>query len=92
MSDLNLGSIKPINDFPSPDKPTWPLKENLVDGKLPTGNYRATSKPEGYPSNAAELVRRPSPLLAWYGNSAPVGCVVGRSGVVTSANVHGDKS
>jgi hypothetical protein len=86
MSDLNLGSISPINEFPSPDKPTWPLKENLVDGKLPTGNYRATSKPEGYPSNANEFPKKVSPLLSWYGNNCPPGTYVSSAGVVTSTN------
>jgi hypothetical protein len=37
-----------------------------------------------YPSNAKELPRPPSPLVAWYGDSAPEGCYVTRSGVVTS--------
>jgi hypothetical protein len=86
MSDLNLGSISPINDFPSPDKPTWILQENLVDGKLPGGTYSGskTSVPD-YPRNAKELPRPQSPLLSWYGGSNPPGTIISH-GVVTSDN------
>jgi hypothetical protein len=39
-----------------------------------------------YPKNAREFPKRPSPLVAWYGNAAPAGCYVSDAGVVTSTN------
>jgi hypothetical protein len=90
MSDLNLGSITPINDFPSPDKPTWNNPSNLVDGKLPGGTYSGskTSVPD-YPRHAREIQRPISPLLSWYAGALPPNCIISH-GVVTSDNVKHD--
>jgi hypothetical protein len=88
MSDLNLGSISPINEFPSPDKPTWNNPSNLVDGKLPGAGYNPPNKPvSDYPANAKQFPKRVSPLELWYSGSTPPGCIIS-AGVVTSDNKH----
>jgi hypothetical protein len=92
MSDLPLGSISPINDFPSPDTPTWNNPSNLVDGKLPTAGYNPPNKPVAdYPANAREFPKKVSPLELWYRGSEPPGCVIS-GGVVTSDNKQVDQS
>jgi hypothetical protein len=48
-------------------------------------NYPTNAQcPVTFHSTGREIPRPPSPLVAWYGNSAPEGCYVARSGVVTS--------